>query len=106
MGSGLDQLTDRTECELTMHTAKRGEPIAINQALNQAREKLGLNLPTWLAIVMVCVVAFLARFHMLAVVSFPLLATGCWLVVRKHPKMFQLWALSLSQRSYYDPRKQ
>jgi hypothetical protein len=23
----------------------------------------------------------------------------------KHPKMFQLWGLSLNQKSYYDPRK-
>jgi hypothetical protein len=30
---------------------------------------------------------------------------GAWLIVRKHPKMFQLWGLSLSQKSYYDPRK-
>ena len=79
--------------------------MPINQALNKPREKLGLTLPTWLVIVMVCVLAFLAGFHMLAVVSFPLLATGCGLVVRKQPKMFQLWGLSLSQKSYYDPRK-
>jgi type IV secretory pathway VirB3-like protein len=105
MGSRLDLVSDRAECELTMQIARRGEPIPINQALNRPREKLGLNLPTWLAIVMVCVMAFLAGFHMLAVVAFPLLATGCWLVVRNHPKMFQLWALSLSQKSYYDPRK-
>ncbi len=80
--------------------------MSINQALNKPREKLGLTLPTWLVIVMVSVLAFLAGFHMFAVVSFPLLATGCWLVVRKQPKMFQLWGLSLSQKSYYDPRKQ
>jgi type IV secretory pathway VirB3-like protein len=102
----MDQLADWAERELTMQTAKRGEPVPINQALNKPREKLGLSLPTWLAIVMVCVLAFLAGFRMLAVVSFPLLTTGCWLVVRKHPKMFQLWGLSLNQRSYYDPRKQ
>jgi len=88
-----------------MQTAKRGEPVSINQALNKPREKLGLSLPTWLAIVMVSVLAFLAGFRLLAVVSFPLLAAGCWLIVRKHPKMFQLWGLSLNQRSYYDPRK-
>jgi Type IV secretory pathway, VirB3-like protein len=88
-----------------MQTAKRGEPVSINQALNKPREKLGLNLPTWLAIVMVSVLAFLAGFRLLAVVSFPLLAAGCWLIVRKHPKMLQLWGLSLNQRSYYDPRK-
>ena len=88
-----------------MQTAKRGEPVSINQALNKPREKLGLNLPTWLAIVMVSVLAFLAGFRLLAVVSFPLLATGCWLIVRKQPKMFQLWGLSLNQKSYYDPRK-
>jgi hypothetical protein len=105
MGSRLDQFADRAECELAMQTAKRGEPVSINQALNKPREKLGLNLPTWLAIVMVSVLAFLAGFRLLAVVSFPLLATGCWLIVRKQPKMFQLWGLSLNQRSYYDPRK-
>ena len=88
-----------------MQATKRGEPVPINQALNKPREKLGLNLPTWLVIVMVSVLAFLAGFRLLAVVSFPLLATGCWLIVRKHPKMFQLWGLSLTQRSYYDPRK-
>jgi hypothetical protein len=38
-------------------------------------------------------------------IAFPALATSAWLVVRKHPKMFELWCLSLSQRSYYDPRK-
>jgi hypothetical protein len=38
--------------------------------------------------------------------AFPTLAIGAWLIVRKHPKMFQLWGLSLSQKSYYDPRKQ
>jgi type IV secretory pathway VirB3-like protein len=88
-----------------MQTTKRGEPVPINQALNKPREKLGLSLPTWLAIVMVSVLAFLAGFRLIAVVSFPLLAAGCWLIVRKHPKMFQLWGLSLNQRSYYDPRK-
>jgi hypothetical protein len=40
-----------------------------------------------------------------ALIAFPSLAIGAWLVVRKHPKMFELWGLSLSQRSYYDPRK-
>jgi hypothetical protein len=30
---------------------------------------------------------------------------ACWLIVRKHPKMFQLWGLSFTQKSYYDPRK-
>jgi hypothetical protein len=40
-----------------------------------------------------------------AMIAFPLLAAGAWLAVRKHPKMFELWGLSLSQRSYYDPRK-
>jgi len=88
-----------------MQAIQRGGPIPINQALNKPREKLGINLPTWLAIVMVCVMAFLAGFRLLALVSFPLLASGCWIIVRKHPKMFQLWGLSLNQRSYYDPRK-
>jgi hypothetical protein len=42
---------------------------------------------------------------MIAIFSFPMMAGGAWLIVRKHPKMFQLWGLSLNQKSYYDPRK-
>jgi hypothetical protein len=42
---------------------------------------------------------------MLAIVSFPMMAGAAWLIVHKHPKMFQLWGLSLSQKSYYDPRR-
>jgi hypothetical protein len=58
-----------------------------------------------MAIVFVCVTVFLVGFRVVALISFPSLAIGAWLVVRKHPKMFELWGLSLSQRSYYDPRK-
>ena len=86
--------------------ARRGEPLPINQALNRPRAKLGLDLTAWMTIVFVCVTVFLAGFRMVAVVSFPALVSGAWLIVRKHPKMFQLWGLSLNQKSYYDPRKQ
>ena len=48
---------------------------------------------------------FLVGFRMVAMIAFPSLAVSAWLIVRKHPKMFELWGLSLSQRSYYDPRK-
>ena len=58
-----------------------------------------------MAIVYVCVTVFLVGFRVVALIAFPSLAIGAWLVVRKHPKMFELWGLSLSQRSYYDPRK-
>ena len=88
-----------------MHITKRGEPLPINQALNRPRAKLGLELSTWMVIVFVTVTVFLAGFRMLAILSFPTLAGGAWLIVRNHPKMFQLWGLSLSQKSYYDPRK-
>jgi type IV secretory pathway VirB3-like protein len=88
-----------------MHTTRRGEPLPINQALNRPRAKLGLELSTWMVIVFVTVTVFLAGFRMLAILSFPTLAGGAWLIVRNHPKMFQLWGLSLSQKSYYDPRK-
>ena len=84
---------------------KRGEPLPINQALNRPRAKLGLDLTTWMAIVFVCVAVFLVGFRFLAMLAFPTLAVCAWLIVRKHPKMFQLWGLSLSQKSYYDPRK-
>jgi len=53
----------------------------------------------------VTVTVFLAGFRMLAIWSFPMLSLGAWLVVRKHPKMFQLYGLSLTQKPYYDPRK-
>jgi type IV secretory pathway TrbD component len=72
--------------------------------MNRPRAKLGLDLSAWMAIVF-CVTVFLVGFRMLAILSFPTLAGGAWLIVHKHPKMFQLWGLSLSQKSYYDPRK-
>lgn len=84
---------------------KRGEPLPISRAMNRSRAKLGLELPTWLVIAFVSIAAFLAGLRMVAVLSFPVLALGAWLIVRKHPKMFQLWGLSLKQTSYYDPRK-
>jgi type IV secretory pathway VirB3-like protein len=84
---------------------KRGEPLPINQAMNRPRAKLGLDLSTWMAIVFVNVTVFLVGFRLLAMMGFPMMAIGAWLIVRKHPKMFQLWGLSLSQKSYYDPRK-
>jgi len=88
-----------------MHTTKRGEPLPINAALNRPRAKLGLELSAWMAIVFVTVTVFLVGFRMLAILSFPTMAIGAWLIVRKHPKMFELWGLSLTQKSYYDPRK-
>jgi type IV secretory pathway VirB3-like protein len=88
-----------------MHTTKRGEPLPINQALNRPRAKLGLELSTWMVIAFVTVTVFLVGFRLLAILSFPTLAAGAWFIVRKHPKMSQLWGLSLSQKSYYDPRK-
>ena len=84
---------------------KRGEPLPINQAMNRPRAKLGLDLSTWMAIVFVNVTVFLVGFRLLAMVSLPMMAVGAWLIIRKHPKMFQLWGLSLNQKSYYDPRK-
>ena len=88
-----------------MHSTKRGQPLPVNQALNRRRTKLGLELSTWMVIVFVTVTVFLVGFRMLAVITFPTLAFGAWLIVRKHPKMFQLWGLGLNQKSYYDPRK-
>ena len=84
---------------------KRGEPLPINQAMNRSRAKLGLELSTWLVIAFVSITVFLAGFRIIAVLSFPMLAFGAWFIVRKHPKMFQLWGLSLNQKGYYDPRK-
>jgi hypothetical protein len=83
----------------------RGEPQTINQALNRPREKLGLSLPIWMGIVVVSIVVLLLRFFLLSLGLFVATASACWLIVRKHPKMFQLWGLSFTQKSYYDPRK-
>ena len=88
-----------------MYKPKRGEPLAINQALNKPREKLGLSLPIWMGIVIVSMLVLLLRFFLLAVAIFFAITGACWLIVRKHPKMFQLWSLSFMQKSYYDPRK-
>lgn len=85
--------------------ARRGDPLPINQALNRPRAKLGLDLTAWMAIAFVCVTVFLVGFRLLAMIAFPTLACGAWLIIRNHPKMFQLWGLSLGQQSYYDPRK-
>ena len=48
-----------------------------------------------MVIVFVSITVFLAGFRLLALASFPVLAGAAWLVVRKHPKMFQLWGHSL-----------
>lgn len=88
-----------------MQPIRRGEPLPINQALNRPRSRLGLDLSAWMTILFVCVTAFLAGFRITALLAFPMLAAGAWLIVRKHPKMFELWGLSLSQKSYYDPRR-
>lgn len=84
---------------------KRGEPLPINQALNRPRAKLGLDLTAWTTILFVSVTVFLVGFRMVALISFPAMIGAAWLIVHKHPKMFELWGLSLSQKSYYDPRK-
>jgi hypothetical protein len=84
---------------------KRGTPLQINGAMNRTRTKLGLELGTWMVIVFVSIAVFLVGFRMLALASFPVMVGFAWLVVRKHPKMFQLWGHSFSQKSYYDPRK-
>ncbi len=84
---------------------KRGEPLPINQALNRPRAKLGLDLTAWMAIAFVCVTVFLVGFRLVAMIAFPALVAAAWVIVHKHPKMFELWGLSLTQKSYYDPRK-
>jgi type IV secretory pathway VirB3-like protein len=73
--------------------------------MNRPRAKLGLDLSAWMAIAFVTVTVFLVGFRMLAILSFPMMVGTAWLIVRKHPKMFQLWGLSVNQKSYYDPRK-
>ncbi len=79
--------------------------MAINQALNKPRQKLGLSLPIWMGIVIASLLALLLRFVFLSILIFIAITAVCWVIVRKHPKMFQLWGLSFTQKSYYDPRK-
>jgi transposase len=40
-----------------------------------------------MAIVFVCVAVFLVGFRLLAMMAFPSLAAGAWLIIRKHPKV-------------------
>ena len=65
---------------------RRGEPLPINQALNRPRAKLGLDLTAWMAIVFVCVTVFLVGFRLVAMIAFPTLVAGAWLIVRKHER--------------------
>ncbi len=88
-----------------MQMTRRGEPLAINQALNKPRTKLGLSLPIWMGIVITSLLALLLRYFFLSILIFLSVTGLCWVIVRKHPKMFQLWGLSWFQKSYYDPRK-
>ena len=89
-----------------MLTNKRGEPLHINPALNKPRTKLGLDLPTWMSIVFVSATVFLVGLRLLAILTFAASTGAAWVIVRKHPKMFQLWFLRWRQKAYYDPRKQ
>ena len=91
-----------------MQSTRRGELFPINQALNKSRAKLGLDLSTWLIIVFFSVAVFLAGFRLIALLSFPTLAGAAWFIIRKHPKMFALvglWGFGITQKAYYDPRK-
>ena len=58
-----------------------------------------------MGIVIVSILVLLLRFYLLSLAIFIVITSACWLIVRKHPKMFQLWGLSFTQKSYYDPRK-
>ena len=89
MGRWLNHFSYRSINVRLHHTARRGEPLPINQALNRPRAKLGLDLTTWMAILFVTVTVFLVGFRLVAMSGFPMLAGGAWLIVRKHPKMFQ-----------------
>ena len=89
-----------------MLITKRGEPLHINPALNKPRTKAGLDLPTWMSIVFVSATVFLVGLRLLAILTFAASTGAAWVIVRKHPKMFQLWFLRWRQKAYYDPRKQ
>jgi Tfp pilus assembly protein PilV len=52
-----------------------------------------------MAIVFVNVTVFLVGFRLLAMMSFQMMAVGMWLIARKNPKMFQLWASALTRSS-------
>ena len=104
MGRWLDRLANRP-VDVTVRHDQAGRAVTNQPSAESAEGQVGLDLSAWMAIVFVCVTVFLVGFRVVALIAFPSLAIGAWLVVRKHPKMFELWGLSLSQRSYYDPRK-
>ncbi len=72
--------------------------MRINLALNKPRTKLGLDLPTWMSIVFVSATVFLVGLRLVAILTFAALSIAAWLIVRKHPKMFQLWFLQMAAK--------
>ncbi len=88
-----------------MQRTRRGEPVAINQALNKPRTQARVELANLDGHCDCVVAGSPASVLLLSILIFLSITAVCWLIVRKHPKMFQLWGLSFTQKSYYDPRK-
>ena len=98
-----------------MHTTKRGEPLAINQALNKSRQKLGLSMPVWMGIVIASLMALLLRFFVLSVVMFLAITASlsriqCWDfagVSKDYPDLIEplmIWLLRRIDDVVYDPK--
>jgi len=58
-----------------------------------------------LSIAFVSATVFLFGYRLIALLTFAALAGAAWVIIRKHPKMLQLWFLRWRQHAYYDPRK-
>ncbi len=84
---------------------RRGEPLPINQAMNRPRAKLGLDLPTWMAIVFVNVTVFLVGFRLLAILSFPTMAVAAWLKARSTACCSSSKRLETVRRCHPSPRR-
>ena len=68
-------------------------PTDTNQSGHyRPRAKLGLDLSAWMAITFVTLTVFLVGFRLAAMMAFPTLAVGAWLIIRKHPRYFNCGA--------------
>lgn len=84
---------------------ERGGAIAVNDALNKPKNKLGLDWRVALMCVGIGVSVALFLSFWLGVVLLFALPAAVRFALSKDPQIHRLWSLSFLQRAYYDPGK-
>ena len=84
---------------------RRGKLIEINSALNKPTTKFGIDYRLLGTCMFVSITVFLFASKIVACLLLPTLVLCGNLLLRKEPKMFQLWVLSFRQSCFYDPGK-